>query len=68
MTASDVQAGTWDAATLTKIIDEALQARDFPAVIAALKVLAVTDPVQAQAVLDTINLGLLIAGASDPAG
>ena len=39
-----------------------MKARDFPAVVAALKVLAVTDLVQAQAVLDTIELGLALNG------
>jgi len=57
----------WDAATLVKIVNEALKARDFPAVMAALKVLAVTDPVKAQQVHDTIQAGLAIAAAGDRA-
>ena len=48
----------WNAGVLTKIIAEALAARDFPAVVAALRVLALTDPAQAQAVYDTIQLGI----------
>ena len=54
----------WNPEVLTRIIHEAMKARDFPAVVAALKVLAVTDPAQAQAVLDTIELGLALNGMS----
>lgn len=54
-------AAEWNPEVLTRIIHEAMKARDFPAVVAALKVLAVTDPVQAQAVYDTIEIGLQIA-------
>ena len=57
-------AAEWNPEVLTRIIHEALKARDFPAVVAALKVLAVIDPVQAQAVLDTITLGLALNGTS----
>jgi hypothetical protein len=57
-------AAEWDPEVLTRIIHEAMKARDFPAVVAALKVLAVTDPVQAQAVLDAIHLGLALSGTS----
>jgi hypothetical protein len=35
-----------------------------PGAVAMLKLLAVTDPVQAQAVLDAIHLGLALSGTS----
>jgi hypothetical protein len=53
----------WDPDTLVQIITEALKARDFPAVEAALKVLAVTDPGRALDVHNTLLLGLDLAGA-----
>lgn len=49
---------------ITEAIAVALREADAPGVIALLKLLAVTDPVQAQAVYDTIELGLALNGTS----
>lgn len=51
----------WDVPTLDHVIREALKARDFPAVVAGIKVMATIDAEYAQAILDEINLGLDIA-------
>jgi len=56
----------YTAEELTEGIASALQARDLPAAVALLKMLACTDPVQAQAVLDTIELGLAINRSPSP--
>lgn len=52
---------------LIAAISAAIHACDAPAVEALLKRLALTDPVQAQIVLDTIELGLAMASAREPA-
>lgn len=52
------------AAKLTEGISGALRDHDMPGAVAMLKLLAVTDPVQAQAVLDAIHLGLALSGTS----
>ena len=49
------------AGQLVEGIGNALSACDFPAVVALLRVLAVTDPVQAESVYEALKLGLVIA-------
>jgi len=49
-------------AQLTDGIRRALQDGDMESVVGLLKMLALTAPVQAQAVWDTIEAGLMIAG------
>lgn len=46
---------------LETIIVNALKARDLVAVVTAIKLLVVKDPVRAEAVYDTIELGLALA-------
>lgn len=53
----------WDAATLETIIGEALKARDFKAVVAAVRILATVDPARAEAMLDALQLGIAVAMA-----
>jgi len=50
---------------LEQIIANAIKAADFPAVIAAIKYLAIVDPDRAEAVLATIDLGLAIGRSRD---
>jgi hypothetical protein len=47
---------------LTGVVADALRMRDLEAATAALMQLAVIDPVRAQEVYDTIQLGLRMAG------
>jgi hypothetical protein len=53
---------TYTADQITEAIALAVRAHDMPAVVSLLKRLAVTDPVQAQAVYDTLKLGLEVTG------
>ena len=50
------------AGQLIEGIGNALSACDFPAVVSLLRVLAATDPVQAEAAIGALELGLVIAG------
>ena len=52
------------AAKLTEGISGALRDHDMPGAVAMLKLLAVTDPVKAQAVYDTLLLGIALGGMS----
>ena len=49
------------AGQLIEGIGNALSACDFPAVVSLLRVLAATDPVQAEAAIGALELGLVIA-------
>lgn len=51
-----------------RIIHAALDGRDMPAVVAALTVLAVRDPHQAERIHETILLGLDLPGRAEPEG
>ena len=50
---------------LTQAIAQAIHDRKLQAVVALIKRLALTDPARAQQVLDTIELGLQMAGGRD---
>lgn len=52
---------TYDADVLERIVHEALKERDMPGVVAALKLLAVTDAQRATDLLDLIQAGIAVA-------
>lgn len=52
---------TYTADELVYAIGLALEARDFEAAVALLKMLAVVDPRQAQAVLDVVRIAVVLA-------
>lgn len=63
------QATRWTPGQLEAVIHAALQDRDFKGVEAALRLLALEDPYQAQEILDILNLAVAIRGeAAEPAG
>ena len=63
---SDSHLGSPEAADeLTQAIAQAIHDRKLQAAVALLKRLALTDPARAQQVLDTIELGLQMAGGRD---
>jgi hypothetical protein len=56
----DSQKARWDADTLMKVIVEAFKDRDFRAVQAGIRLLAIVDARKAQDVYDTIQAALAI--------
>lgn len=47
---------------LEQIVEAALRERDFPAVVAAIRLLAAQDAARAELLLSTIEVGLYLAG------
>lgn len=52
----------WDAEALERVMRAALREGDVQAVVAALRLMAPLDPGRAQELLDTLQLGLALAG------
>ena len=57
----------WTKDQLVMLISEAIKDRDFKAVEALLRLLAVKDGYEAERVYETLKLGVALARANDPA-